>query len=239
MRGNRGLIVVLGLIALAALVLVGNDLWNDGGSIAGLDSGEFGQLTYLGIWGVAIAAGALFAVRRDLRGAARNALLWGLAFVVLVGLYSFREEFGALRDRILAELVPGRAVAVAGSDGRQVAVARAGDDHFHVEAEVNGAPISFLVDTGASTVALDRSTAEALGLDPGDGAFTARVSTANGVARAAMIRLDEVRIGDIVRRNVPAAVLDSRGDGIGLLGMSFLGTLAAVEFRGDRLVLTD
>ncbi|KQT57323.1 hypothetical protein ASG54_12100 [Aureimonas sp. Leaf460] len=231
--------VVLGLIALAGLVLVGNDLWNDGGRIAGLSSDEAGQIFYLGIWGSVIAAGALFAFRRDARGMARNAAIWALAFVVLIGLYAFRGEFGEVRDRIIAELIPGHAIALSGSDGRQVAVVRAGDDHFHVQAEVNGRSLSFLVDTGASMIALDRATARSMNLDPGDGAFTARVSTANGIARAAMIRLDEVRIGEIVRRNVPAAVMEQEGEGLGLLGMSFLGQLSSFEFRGNRLILTD
>lgn len=239
MRGNGGLVFVLGLIALACVVLVGNDLWNDGGSMAGLDASQAGQLFYFGVWGAVIAAGALFAFRRDARGMMRNAAIWALAFIVLVGLYAFRGEFGEVRDRILAELVPGHAVAVSGSEGRQVAVVRAGDDHFHVQAEVNGRALSFLVDTGASMIALDRATARSLRLDPGDGAFTARVSTANGIARAAMIRLDEVRIGEIVRYDVPAAVMEQEGDGLGLLGMSFLGQLSSFEFRGNRLILND
>lgn len=239
MRGTGGLVVVLGLIALAGLVLVGNDLWNAGGRIAGLDPSQAGELLYLGIWGSVIAAGALFAFRRNARGMTRDAAIWALAFVVLVGLYAFRGEFGEVRDRILAELVPGRAIAVSGSQGRQVAVVRADDDHFHVTAEVNGRALSFLVDTGASMIALDRATARSMGLDPGDGAFTARVATANGIARAAMIRLDEVRIGEIVRQNVQAAVMEEDGNGLGLLGMSFLGQLTAFEFRGNRLILTD
>lgn len=239
MRGNGGLAIVLGLIALACVVLVGNDLWNDGGQIVGLSSDEAGRLFYLGVWGSVIAAGALFAFRRNPPGMFRNAVIWTLAFLVLIGLYAFRGEFGEVRDRIMAELMPGHAIAVSGSNGRQVAVVRAGDDHFHVQAEVNGRALSFLVDTGASMIALDRSTARALGLDPGDGSFTARVSTANGIARAAMIRLDEVRIGEIVRRNVQAAVMEQEGNGLGLLGMSFLGQLSSFEFRGNRLILTD
>ena len=65
------------------------------------------------------------------------------------------------------------------------------------------------------------------------------VMTANGPARAAPVKLAYVKIGDIVRENVQAAVMDRDGDGLSLLGMSFLGTLSSFDFRGERLTLTD
>ena len=96
-----------------------------------------------------------------------------------------------------------------------------------------------LVDTGASTVALDRDTARRVGIDVDALSYDAQVRTANGVASAAMVRLDSVSVGPIERRNVSALVTENDAIGVGLLGMSFLGQLASVEFRGDRLILTD
>ncbi len=63
--------------------------------------------------------------------------------------------------------------------------------------------------------------------------------TANGIAKAAPIRLDSITIGGITRNNVAAAVTEGAGLDTVLLGMSFLGTLTSYDFRGDRLVLTD
>jgi aspartyl protease family protein len=137
-------------------------------------------------------------------------------------------------------LMPGRAIEVAGSAGTQYRVTRAGDDHFHVDGSIDGAPVTFMVDTGASMIALDTATAERLGIDTGGLAYRADIMTANGVARAAMVRLDEVRVGGIERRNVQAAITEGRLlGGTVLLGMSFLNTLTSFDFRRDTLVLTD
>lgn len=234
MRGSGFLSLILALIVLVVGLLV----WNDGGRIAGLSDVDFGHGAYAGIWGLVLAA-ALFGVfRSNFSGALKAIVLWTLAFAMLIGLYSFRAEFREIGDRILAELIPGHVITVAG-DGTQVRVLRADDAHFHVDAVVNGRPVRFLVDTGASLVALDRHTAEAIGIDVGALAYSSRVMTANGPARAAPVRLGYIKIGDIVREDVRAAVMDRDGDGLSLLGMSFLGTLSSFDFRGERLTLTD
>ena len=113
------------------------------------------------------------------------------------------------------------------------------DRQFHVDADINGRSVPLLVDTGASVIAIDRDVAERLGIDPERLNYSSRVRTANGIARAAEVRLDSVRIGPIERRNVSAVVTEGPGIGISLLGMSFLGTLSSVDFRGDRLLLRD
>ena len=234
MRGNGFLILVLALIAGVVVLLV----LNDGGRIGGLSDDDFGQSAYAGIWALVIAASLFGVLRTNLAGAAKSLLAWLLAFALLIGLYSYRAELREVGDRMLAELIPGHVITVAG-DGTQVRVLRADDAHFHVDAVVNGRNVSFLVDTGASLVALDRGTAAAIGIDVGALGFTTRVMTANGPARAAPVRLSYIKIGDIVRENVQAAVMDSEGDGLSLLGMSFLGTLTSFDFRGERLTLTD
>jgi aspartyl protease family protein len=233
-RRNGFLLLVLLLMAVAVGVLA----LNDGGRIAGLRDDDFGRAAYAGIFGLVLAAGLFGAFRGNLAGAVKGLLTWALAFAVLVAVYSFRQEFREIGDRILSELIPGHVITVAG-DGTQVRVLRADDAHFHVDAVVNGKSVSFLVDTGASLVALDRGTAEGVGIDVASLGFTTRVMTANGPARAAPVKLAYIKIGDIVRENVQAAVMDSDGDGLSLLGMSFLGTLSSFDFRGERLTLTD
>ena len=92
---------------------------------------------------------------------------------------------------------------------------------------------------GASVVALGRDVAERIGIDTASLRYDARIQTANGIAAAAPIVIDSLRVGSIERRNVRAMVTDGPGLGLSLLGMSFLGTLSSFDFRGDRLILTD
>jgi aspartyl protease family protein len=109
--------------------------------------------------------------------------------------------------------------------------------HFAAQAVVNGRTLDMLVDTGASIVALTPQSARRLGLHPAVGEYTLQMSTANGIATAAPVTLDEIRIGDVVVRGVPAVVFSGDGLGIDLLGMSFLKRLSRFEVGGGQLVL--
>ncbi len=105
-----------------------------------------------------------------------------------------------------------------------------------LDAVVNGAPVRFLVDTGASLVTLTTGDARAAGLDPRQLVFNARASTANGEVAMAPVTLREVRLGQLVIANVPAAVIANLR--ISLLGMSFLSRLQGYEMRGGKLTIT-
>jgi len=100
-----------------------------------------------------------------------------------------------------------------------------GTGFFHAEGNINGTPVTFLVDTGANTVAMNTALARRIGLDyerhgrPGVG------TTASGRVRMYSMTLDRVSIGNIAQRNVNAAVIDSYEPAVPLLGMSFLGSL--------------
>lgn len=109
--------------------------------------------------------------------------------------------------------------------------------HFWVDGRINGVSIPFMIDTGATSVALDRETAARIGIRPSAREFTGRSNTANGVARIAPVTLPRLSIGQMTVRDVQAHVLEGSMHGIGLLGMSFLRRLAAYEVRGDRLYL--
>ncbi|GGD16565.1 retropepsin-like aspartic protease family protein [Aureimonas glaciei] len=235
MRDSRLLILLLAIIGVVLAVLV----LNDDGMVGGLPEGQFADAAYMSVWGLVLASSVFFVFRGNLTGALKGIAIYALGFVVLIGLYGYRGELREVGDRIMAELLPGHVIAVAGGDGNQFMVMRADDDHFHVSAEVDGRTVEFLVDTGASVVALDRRAAAAIGVDIAGLDYSGRVMTANGTARAAPLTLGTVRIGDIERANVQAVVMDRDDDGLSLLGMSFLGTLSSFEFRGERLVLTD
>lgn len=111
--------------------------------------------------------------------------------------------------------------------------------HFYSRIRVNGRDVEAMVDTGASIVALTFEDAAAAGIHVRDPEFTHRVSTANGVARVAMITLDSVAIDDIMVRNVRAAVAERGKLSKTLLGMSFLGQLSRTEMSRGVLVLEE
>jgi len=125
----------------------------------------------------------------------------------------------------------------ANSGPRSVVVPRDGRGHFQVDARVNGRRIGFMVDTGASVVALTARDAARLGLHPLPGAFTAEVKTANGTVRAAPARLDVVEIGGLEIHDVAAIVLPDQSLSDNLLGLSFLARLRRFEYSGGQLVL--
>ncbi len=107
---------------------------------------------------------------------------------------------------------------------------------FRIEAEVNGEPVEFLVDTGASLVVLGSETAERLGFDLDSLEYSGNAQTANGIAPIARIILDEIVIGDLTIGTVEAAVV-KKPMATSLLGMSFLARLGSYEVRDGRLVL--
>ncbi len=96
--------------------------------------------------------------------------------------------------------------------------------HFVIDAEVNGTGLRLLVDTGASFLSLTPKDAAAIGLSPASLRYDLRMNTAKGVARAAEVRLREVRLGQLTIEDVPAIVMED-ASGISLLGMSFLNRL--------------
>ena len=163
----------------------------------------------------------------------RHAAIWIGIFVLLLAAYSLRDDLSSLGMRMRSELLPAEGVAT----GPSTAAFRAArDGHFHVEAEVDGAKLRLLVDTGATKVGLSRRDAERIGLDLAKLAYTERVMTANGPARAAPVVLREVRVGPIVVRNVPASVSERRDD-VSLLGLSFLNRLESYTASGGTLTL--
>jgi aspartyl protease family protein len=108
--------------------------------------------------------------------------------------------------------------------------------HYVVDAMVNGAPITFLVDTGASSIVLTMADAEHLGFRPESLRFTQRFVTANGEVRGAPVVLREIRIGQFSLYDVPASVNEAPLS-VSLLGMSFLRRLNGYGVEDGRLVL--
>ncbi|HVJ54989.1 MAG TPA: TIGR02281 family clan AA aspartic protease [Aliidongia sp.] len=160
--------------------------------------------------------------------------LWFTLMLVLVAGYSYRFELRAIGDRITAELLPSRGQGAPGA----VSFTRAQDQHFWIDAVVDGEPVHFLVDTGASGVVLSRADAERLGFRWNRLAFTQIFETANGTTRGAPVELRQIRIGSIRFDHVGATVNEGELKQ-SLLGMRLLERLGSIEIRNDTLTIRE
>ena len=120
---------------------------------------------------------------------------------------------------------------------RSVIVPRDARGQFQVDGRIDGQRLSFMVDTGASVIALTARDAARLGIHPARQEFVADVKTANGIVRAAPTTLDQVEVGDLVVRDVAALVLPDAALSDNLLGLSFLSRLHRFEYSDGNLVL--
>jgi aspartyl protease family protein len=118
-----------------------------------------------------------------------------------------------------------------------VTVPRDGYGHFRTEGRIDGRRLDFLIDTGASVIALTADDAANLGIHPGASEYRVMLKTANGVVRAAPATLGMVEIGDIMVRDVTAVVMPEGALSENLLGMSFLSRLRHFEYSQGKMVL--
>ncbi len=159
---------------------------------------------------------------------------------LLVGLGTFMAQ---MADRMtaapaLAKTTSGKATTDTAPAGiRSLSIPRDARGHFQTEGRIDGQRIGFMVDTGASVIALNESSAARFGLRPSRGDYNATVATANGTIRAARTRLAMVDIGGLVVRDVEAMVLPDEALSENLLGLSFLSRLKRFEYAGGKMVL--
>jgi aspartyl protease family protein len=227
---QRLLWILLAGLLIALLILIAR---HGEGTIGPLSSGQFGSLAYKIALLVFVGATVLIIFRERFAQALTAALLWVVLALILVIGYSYRFELRNVADRVIAELIPGHPI----SHGRTVEVARAFNGDFQVTAEINGARVGMVLDTGASSVVLTRDDAKAAGLPLEVLVYSANIDTANGRTRAAPVTLDRIAIGGLVERSVAALVAQPGQLKTSLLGMSFLNRLQSWEVRGDRLLL--
>ncbi len=123
------------------------------------------------------------------------------------------------------------------SSARIVSIGRDHRGHFQANGRVDGRSVSFMVDTGASVIALTEREADRLGIRPTRNSFVAAVQTANGVVRAAPVTLNSVDIGGLVVRDVRALVVPGGALSENLLGLSYLTRLKRFEYSNNKLVL--
>ena len=218
-------------IVLALVVLIAR---HDQDPIAGLSTEDLGALAYHLALVVFIGGAVLVMFRERPSAALEVALFWVVVGFVLVFVYTYRGDLRGVGDRVMAELMPGRA-AVRGERVVEIVRGRGGD--FQVAAQLNGTRVAMALDTGASAVVLTQEAAKAAGLPLELRSDTVQVDTANGRARAASVTLDRLAVGGIVERSVPALIAQPGQLRTSLLGMSFLNRLDSWEVRGDKLMM--
>lgn len=113
---------------------------------------------------------------------------------------------------------------------------RSADGLFYVTGIVNGVPVRFLVDTGASTIVLTADDAQRVGIGPEGDRFDDNADTANGKTQMARVTIDDLAVGQVRSRQVSAAVVRD-GLGVSLLGQNWLSQLASLTIAGDRMIL--
>lgn len=158
--------------------------------------------------------------------------LWSLFLLSMVVFYTVRTDLERVAFRTLAAIMPGMGFA---EQPGTLSFYRASDGHFHIKALINGQPVRFMVDTGASDVMLTPEAAKLLGFDPASLTFSKTYHTANGTVRGAPVLLERFQVGELVLENLPASV-NGASMRNSLLGMRFFNRLEG--FQVQQAVLT-
>ena len=156
-------------------------------------------------------------------------LIFGAAFIV----FALRDDFAALGSRAMAAA---RGDNVIETRGAEIRIRRSDDGHFWVNAEINGRPLRFLVDSGATVTTLSRDVAAQVGVEA-DGGFGAMVDTANGATVMDRGQAHRLQVGPIVRSDLAVFISRDEGDGINVIGMNFLSSLSVWGVEGNTLLL--
>ncbi|NOZ42802.1 MAG: TIGR02281 family clan AA aspartic protease [Alphaproteobacteria bacterium] len=190
---------------------------------SGLTTGDnMTGVLYDGLLLAFVGAGLWVHVRSAPGLALRHLATWVIIFGVIALGYSIWTGAG----RLGGELNPAKGISENGSISFRANMS----GHFFVQARVNGVPIVFMVDTGATDVALTRKDARAIGLPVNRLNYTMPYKTANGVAYGAPVRIKNITLGPISKNNITGSVVP-KGLDYSLLGMSFLNNI-----RGYKVV---
>ena len=192
-----------------------------------MDDIEIGNLIYLAVLGGAVVVWFVAQNRNSLGRNLQQAIVWALLFLGVLAAYG-------LWDDIRGTVLPRQVVMV---EAGRIEIPRADDGHYYLSATVNGAPLRFVVDTGATEIVLSRDDARAAGIDPLTLVYTGRANTANGTVATAPVRLATLSVDGIEDRDVRAWVNDGEMD-ISLLGMRYLERYSSIEIRGGKLILS-
>jgi len=170
--------------------------------------------------------------------AVRNILIFAIVMIVAGTYMAQQADRMASAHAKPSPVVASRPAPVpVATDSRSVVIPSDSRGHFQADARIEGQHVAFMIDTGASVIALTETDAARLGLYPRPSDYQATVTTANGKVKGAPVRLASVDIGGLVVRDVAAMVLPDEALSQNLLGMSYLSRLKRFELANGQMVL--
>lgn len=184
------------------------------------------RVIYLGLLLAVLLGSLLISNRGNMGRVLQQASIWGLIFVGMIAGYGLWAD-------ISRDLTNRQSVVTAGT----ISVPRRADGHYYVTAQVNGVPIEFVIDTGATDIVLSQSDATKAGLNPATLAYLGSAMTANGQVRTANVFLDRVDLSGIEDAGVRAVVNEGAMDG-SLLGMGYLSRFSNIQITDGQMILT-
>ncbi|MBX9739010.1 MAG: TIGR02281 family clan AA aspartic protease [Beijerinckiaceae bacterium] len=223
--------LVLGLLGAALFALVASE---PGEMILGMPPERFADLAFYGAIAVALIGTLAAQFRGQWWRGVQALAVWAMLLVGFATIYSYRFELAVVADRMMSELMPGRALV---SKPGEATVVRRRDGHFIVDAQAGDARLAFIFDTGATSVVIRAEDATKIGVKLEGLVYDVPVSTANGRALAADARIPSLSIGGITERNVRALIARPGSLRENLLGQSFLERLASYTVENNRLMM--
>ena len=191
-----------------------------------MDSFETGRLIYLILLGLMVVGWFFAHGRTTWNKTLQQAAVWGLIFLGAIAAYGLWGD-------ISRTVLPQQTVF---SDEGRIEVPRSPDGHYYLQTQVNGAPIRFVLDTGASMIVLTKEDAMRAGLNPDGLSYYSRAMTANGEVRTAPVRLESVTLGGFSDENVTALVNEGEMND-SLMGMDYLQRWGKIEIAAGTLTL--
>ena len=188
------------------------------------------------IWGVVcilLLLSSLAARRLPLGYVAKAAFAWIAIFAALFAIFSFRFEFKAVWERVKADISGTAGQSVSGSE---ITIRRQDDGHYWLQVDVNGKPVRFMIDSGATTTAVNANTARETGIQVDTDGYPVFLNTANGSVAAQRGIIQSLKIGthEIGQHNV--VVSESFGD-TNVLGMNFLDSMQSWRVEANVMTL--
>lgn len=224
-------LIIIGLV-LAVVVLVSR---HDEGTVGPMDTSAFASLVYFSALLLLVGGGFYSVFYGRFQEKLKSIGIWlGIVGLLAIG-YNYRGDVLRVVDRMFSVVTPDPDITA--SIGKSVRVDRSDTGDFNVRVQVNNANIPMLIDTGASSVVLTVDAARAAGLPVDLLKYDVTIETARGRSFAAAVVIDQLKIGTIVERRVPALIVRQGDLRMSLLGMSFLQRLESFELRGRQMVL--